>query len=298
MRSWHLAAIGVLALVGGRFARGAAQAQRSRDIVEEPYAPSPSAAPIVALGYREAAADALWIRFLGYWTSDDSTAEGIAAVVDAIIALDPQYQRIYETGARAITMASHGVTQDMYKHAIAILEAGMKRFDDDYKMPELASEIYTQDLKTDDPKQRRAWDEKGTLLMEAAIRKPGAPAWAATWAAYMRTRLGERQEAIRNLREMILLTSDLDARDKMIQKLAKLEDADSTALQAELVEERRKFEDRWQHDRPDLPATIYVLLGPRLHPGFDMTDLATGGRDLFGSQQQPEATAGSSTSSP
>jgi hypothetical protein len=32
---------------------------------------------------------------------------------------------------------------------------------------------------------------------------------------------------------------------------------------------------------------MYILLGPRIRPGFDMYDLATGGRDLIQPTEQP-----------
>ena len=67
------------------------------------------------------------------------------------------------------------MTQASYLRALAVLEKGITIFPDDWKLPYLAGEIYTQDLQTTDPAQRRAWDERGTLLTESAIRKPKAP---------------------------------------------------------------------------------------------------------------------------
>ncbi len=40
----------------------------------------------------------------------------------------------------------------------------------------------------------------------------------------------------------------------------------------------------WLRDRPAVPATMYLLIGPRPAPGFDLRELATGGRDLVGAQ--------------
>ncbi|HEY1557295.1 MAG TPA: hypothetical protein VGF94_20805 [Kofleriaceae bacterium] len=299
MKTWPVVAAACVAIGGARLARTTAQDLRPKDGTDAPYAPSPEAAPVASLGYRELAADLLWIRFLGYWGGNDATWQGIAAVVDAIVALDPKFRPIYLSGAHALTLANHGVTQDTLLHAIAVLQRGAKEFPDDYKIPELAAELYTGDLKTTDPAQRRAWDEKGTALMESALRKPGAPSWAATWAAHMRSKLGQKQEAIANLREMILLTRDVEARKKMIDKLAQLEDSDSAELASEMFAERNAFVSRWKRDRIGVPPTMYVLLGPRVAPGFDPTDLATGGHDLFGADQQPAATAaGSDPNSP
>ena len=280
-------AIAALAFAGARGARVVAEAARHEG-TEEPFALSPGAAPFASFGYRELAADLFWIRLTGYFGSGESSAHGVAALVDAITALDPQFHRVYEWGARAMTLARDGVTQDTYHHAIAVLERGMTQFPQDWKLPYLAGQIYTQDLQTNDPAQRRAWDDKGTLLIESAIRKPGAPAEAAEWAAVMRTKLGQHDRAVKELREMILVTEDRAARDALIKRLAKLENTDTDELAAEVLAQRRRFEEAWHRDRPDLPATMYILLGPHLSPHFDMTNLATGGRDIVGSEPPAE----------
>ena len=283
MRSTAVLALAVAALAGARVSRVIAENARQEKGTEEPFAVSPGAAPYVSGGYRELAADLFWIRLTGYFGSGESSAQGIEKLVDAIIALDPNFQRVYEWGARAMTLARDGVTQDTYLHAIDVLERGAKVFPNDWRMPYLAGQIYTQDLQTKDPAQQRAWDEKGTLLIETAIRKPGAPAEAAEWAAVMRTKLGQRERAISELREMVLVTEDRAAREALIKRLADLEHTDSSELAAEILEMRKRFDTEWHDKRPDLPATMYILLGPRRDPHFDMRDLATGGRDLVGS---------------
>jgi hypothetical protein len=261
-----------------------AERQRVEGGIDEPFAPSPAAAPYVSLGYREMAADLMWIRLTGYFGGDRNTARGIAGLVDAITTLDPAFHRPYEWGARAMTLAHEGVDNATYLHAIDVLQRGMTQFPDDWRLPYLAGQIYTQDLATKDAAQRRAWDEKGTLLIEAAIRKPGAPAEAAEWAAVMRTKLGEHEQAVRELREMLLVTEDGKARDALIKRLATLENADADELAAEILETRKRFVSEWQRERPSLPASMYILLGPRISPRFDMTDLATAGHDLIGSE--------------
>jgi hypothetical protein len=284
MRPAVALAIAAAALGIGRGARVLAERDRVDSGVEEPFAPSPGAAPYVSLGYREMAADLLWIRLTGYFGGDRNTAAGIGGLVDAITALDPMYHRVYEWGARAMTLAHEGVDQSTYEHAIAVLDRGMKAFPDDWRLPYLAGQIYTQDLETKDPAQRRAWDEKGTLLIESAIRKPGAPAEAAEWAAVMRTKLGEHERAVRELREMLLVTEDSKARDALIKRLAALENTNADELAAEILETRKRFTAQWQRERPSLPASMYILLGPHIPAAFDMTDLATAGHDLIGSQ--------------
>jgi len=280
-----LAAAVVLAALGGaRLAREAAEAEAPRVLSDEPYAPAPDTAPLVTLGYRELAADLLFLRLKGYFGGNESTANGVASLVEAIVALDPQFHRIYEWGANAITLASRGIDNAAFLRALAVLDAGARQFPDDWKLPYLAGEIYTQDLQTTDPAQRRAWDERGTLLTESAIRKPNAPVEAATWAATMRTRLGQHQRAVDGLREMVLTTSDERARARLLAKLADLEHDAASELASELLEARHRFESAWRAARPAVPASMYLLLGPPLSPRFDLAELATGGHDLVGTQ--------------
>jgi hypothetical protein len=276
--------IAAVAFAGARVAETASSGMLPTQVIEEPFAPAPDVAPYVSLGYREFAADLLWVRLTGYFGGDTSTAQGIGALVDAIVALDPKFHRVYDYGANAMTLAHYGVDQSTYLHAIAILERGAKEFPEDYRLPLDEGLMYTQDLKTNDPAQRRAWDDRGTLLVESAVRKPGAPAEAADYAAVMRTKLGEHERAVRELQEMLLITGDDKARQRLTERLAKLENSSSDELAAEIYEERHRFEVRWKHDRPAIPSTMYILLGPRIPPAFDMTDLATGGRDLVGSE--------------
>ena len=276
--------IAALALGGARVLREAAGGEAPRVIADEPYAPAPGTAPLVALGYRELFADLLFLRLKGYFGGRENTANGIAGLVEAIVALDPQYHRIYEWGARAITLAGRGVDNDAYRRAIALLEAGAQEFPDDWKLPYLEGEIYTQDLQTKDPAERRAWDERGTLLTESAIRKPNAPAEAATWAATMRTRLGQHQRAVDGLREMLLVTDDDAARARLLTKLADLESSSASELASELLDARKMFQSAWMAARPTIPASMYVLIGAPLSVRFDLGTLATGGRDLVGTQ--------------
>jgi hypothetical protein len=274
----------VAAVAGARVAREAAKAEAPRFLAEEPYAPAPETAPLVTLGYRELFADLLFLRLKGYFGGNENTANGLAGLVEAIVALDPQYHRIYEWGARAITLSGHGVDNAAYLRAIAVLETGAQQFPEDWKLPYLAGQIYSQDLQTKDPAQRRAWDERGILLTESAIRKPNAPAEAATWAATMRTRLGQHQRAVDGLREMLLVTDDDNVRARLLAKLADLEASSANELAADLLDARRRFEAEWLAARPTVPATMYLLIGPPLARRFDLAELATGGRELIGTQ--------------
>lgn len=279
------------AIGGARCARSSASALRMADgdTVDAPYTPSVSLARFVSLGYREALADILYVRLRGYFGDyRGTTADAIASIAEAIVELDPRFRSIYRYAPTAITIAERGVDQSAVLRSLAILERGIREFPDDWQLQYLAGQMYIQDLKTDNPDQQRKWQERGLLLVESAIRKPDAPVQSATWAAALRTRLGQRERAVQGLREMLLVTPGGAARKRMIEALAKLENADSAAIASEIYEMRKKFETEWRRERRSVNASMYLLVGGRLQPGFDMTDLATGGRDLLMASEELE----------
>lgn len=263
--------------------RGPASAMDDRSKIEEPYAPGPEAARILSLGYNELGADLLFFRLVGYF-GDKHGADGIASLVEAIVTLDPYFYKAYVWGSQA--MVHGGVTKDIerdhYLRAIKVLERGALAFPADPTIPRMAGEIYLLDLKTDNAVERRAWDDAGTALLETAVRKPNAPAELGTYIAHLRSKLGQQDRAKSGLRELILITDDISARQALLEKLAELEGSDSADVASEVLEERRQFEAKWRRERPYIPASLYILIGPTPRPGFDPADLATGGRDLVG----------------
>ena len=275
--------LGLAVIAGGQALRPVARDLREESKLIEPYAPSPASAAIVSLGYRELFADLLFFRLIGYYGGENKTPAGVANLVEAVIALDPGYSKYYHWGAQAIvtTLAIGQITDnDQVMRAIRILELGMERFPQNYRMFELAGEIYLFDLKTTDPVQRRAWDTKAAELIETAVRKPNAPARAATLAAELHTKYGQTQRAIDNLNELLLITKDAKAKKELLEKLAKLQERDADEIAAEVDAARRKFDSAWLAERPAVPPSMYVLIGAKRQPGFDLASLATGGRDL------------------
>lgn len=281
MKSRIVILAGALAITAAQGARSLARDVQEQAAVEEPYAPSPGMAPLLSLGYREAAADLLFFRLVGYFGGTGATSPGVAGLVEAILAMDPGYYKVYEWGGRAIIAARHGVTNETAERAVAILERGTARYPDDYRIPKLAGEILLFNIKPRDDAERTALRDRAARLLEAAVRKPDAPADAATLAADLRSKLGQRQRAIDGLREMMLITPDVKVQAQLAEKLAGLEQADAAEVASELLEARKQFETTWRTERPALPASLYLLIGPRVAPGFDLGDLATGGRDLM-----------------
>lgn len=278
--------IAALALwAGARQLRVVAHDQRERwpKTSDLPFAPSPASAPYVSLGYRELTADLLWIRLVGYVGGNDDRAAGSRALLEAIIALDPRFERVYTFVGAAMSGLSTEPTTDDLLAAVRLLETGMRLFPDNAKIPLRAGQIYVAELETTDPAQREQWDLAGARLLERAVRVPGADKTTATTAAHLRTKYGQREKAIADLRELIVYTRDPGDRQLLIDKMAALSESDAAAIDYELEVEAKRFEARWQATRPELPPTQFLLVGPPLAPRFRLDDLAVD-RDLIGSE--------------
>ena len=273
-------------IVSAQLVRGVAASERARwpKTVDVPSAPSPAAAPYASLGYRELAADLLWIRARAYFGGDEDVAQGFRGLIDAVVALDPTFDKPYEFAARAIGFVDGGATNDDQLWAISVLEQGMKQFPDQWKLPHLAGEIYLVELETDDPAQRAAWNEQGALLLEHAIRMPGAPRRLGTLVAHVRTQLGQQERAMRDLRELIATTDDASQRRRLIEKLAALEGSNAQRIEDEVRWERERFRAHWTGAAPEVPETFYIILGDPPKPYIDFGDLAVD-RPLVGTEE-------------
>jgi hypothetical protein len=268
------ALIAVAALAGARYARSEAEAARPAMGADDPYAPAPELAPIVSLEYREAADDYLFVELGGYFARGDASATGIVTLVEAMAAVDPGNYRIYDYGVRLVPLGK-GADNATLVRALAVLDQGMRVFPDDFDLPQTAAQMWLFDYKATGAERRRA-DERGVELLESAIHKPKAPAHAATLVATLRTKLGQRQRAIDGIREMLLVTDDEAGRKALIEKLAELTHQDADEIAAEAIAERTKFLRAWEAERPALPESMYLLVGPPLGKTFDLDALGRG----------------------
>src|SRR5690606_3560759 len=123
----------------------------------------------------------------------------------------------------------------------------------------LAGTRYWLDLKSKDPREQREFKERGAELIELAMRKPDAPADLATTAATIRTKLGQSERALKDLKEMVMTVDDPAAQRKLLQRVGDIADAD---LMRELRAARAVFDRAHIRHARDLPADMFVLLGP------------------------------------
>jgi hypothetical protein len=118
----------------------------------------------------------------------------------------------------------------------------------------------------------RTWKDLGATYLERAMSLPGAPTRLALNVASLRTELGQKDRALRELREMILNTDDPEGRKRLEDRYASLADE---AARETVAEAREKLDAAWKNNLPFAPSTLYVLLGPRPAPWPSLQDLTS-----------------------
>lgn len=230
--------------------------------------------------YRELLADLLWCRLLVYYGSNwlgDGDLSQVEDFLDDVIALAPKFKPVYEWGAFAVTYRTGTATQEEFRSSIRYLEKAIQEFPDDYKYAWVAGTRYYFDLWSPDAATTSRYRERGAELIELAMTKSNAPPDLATTAANMRSKIGQQQRALDNLRQMVLSTNDEDARKTMLRRV-RVADPD---LADELERAALELQDSWLRTLPMVPIDFFIVLGEKPSQVIDLRNLATP-HDLFG----------------
>lgn len=240
---------------------------------ERVLVPAPRLARVMSLGYGELAADLAWARTLVYYGEGLDKGSSLAYVdplLEVVNALDPSFYPAYRWGAYATTYRKGTATQEEFEASVRVLERGLARFPEDWELHWLYGLRLAYDLKSDDPAVMARNRDLAASHMETAMRLPGAPADLALTAASLRTRLGQKDRALRELREMILTTDDPKARARLEARYGELA---SEAQRTLVSEAATRLERERQTALPFAPPTFYILLGPR-PPRLGLEELA------------------------
>jgi hypothetical protein len=265
VRTASLCFVALVCWLGTRTLGAAALHERETwpDVAKRETLPAPALAPLWWLGYRELGAVVTWCRALIYYGgAGDDVADYryLTQFIDNVITLDPKFKAVYRWAGYAVTFQQSTPTQQEFLLSLRYLELGAERFPDDYEPFWLAGLRYRLDLRTDDPDQRRRWREKGAEYVEAAMQKPNAPEDLATLAAFFRSELGQKERAIQDLKERILMTQNPDAKERMLRHLQALTDEAETES---LRDSSEMLSREWKQNHPSLPLDMYLQLGPR-----------------------------------
>jgi hypothetical protein len=235
---------------------------------------------------RELLGDIVWARMLVYYGSNwagEGDLSQLEPLIDTVMAVAPQFKPVYDFAAYATTYKGGTATQEEFHTSIRYLERAMKAYPNEYRFFWIAGLRYYYDLWSPDAAVKRGYRERGADLLEQAMRKPDAPPDLATTAASMRSKLGQQQRAIDNLRQMVMITDNDEAREKMLDRLR----FESPDMAEEVERAAADLEDEWMANMPAVPIDFYILLGPRPPGTIDFRQLTTP-HDLFGAEEEAE----------
>ena len=169
------------------------------------YLPSGDYLRMTSLGYRELAADLLWlqaIQVMGERKLSEEAGHWLYQAVDRITTLDPKFVRAYEAGSHALC-----ILVVLPEQSNRLLEKGMRHNPQEWKLPFLLGMNYYFEL---------ADDEKAAEVMALASRLPGAPESLVRLAAKLFVSAKSPQQAVELLAKVYEETSDENVR-KMLE---------------------------------------------------------------------------------
>jgi hypothetical protein len=187
--------------------------------------PPPQALRALSFGYNEVAADLLWVRTVAYFTDHLNTDHDLRYLkqhLSNVLELDPHFRRIYNYGAAMLMSQGYRLTNDHVYAAINMLERGHKLFPDDWRMPFHIGAYYMGDLRSKDKEQRARWRRQGADWVLRASLVGANIAWLPSLAAQIYSQQGQRDLAIRHLKEIYLVTQDEEMKHQIAAKLKAL----------------------------------------------------------------------------
>jgi tetratricopeptide (TPR) repeat protein len=210
------------------------------------YLPSGEYLRMASLGYRELAADFLWlqvIQVMGEKKLSEEEGQWLYHAVDRITTLDPKFVRAYEAGSHALC-----ILVLMPKESNLLLEKGMRHNPQEWMLPFLLGINYYFELGD---------DEKAAEAMAKAARLPGAPERLVNLAAKLFVSAKSPQQAVELLAKVYEETSDENVR-KMVE--ARLKES-IVERDLQILEEAIR---RYQLNHTHRPERLDDLVGPGL----------------------------------
>ncbi len=230
------------------------------------YLPPSSTLRWLALGHTELGADLVAARanvYYGTQLASKIPTNWLDRYVHTAIDLDPQFHRLYASGAAMVLYYGGKITPDTVLKANAILERGIENFPADWnfyfqlgfnKFFELANAA-----GPDDPRLP-AWRQEGVEALRLASNFDGVPYWLPGLAARLLTKQGADELAVRQLEQAYAVTSNERTREEIRFKLERLQ---NQQLIQRMEEGRRQFEADLQQGYPYADEAFSVLVGPR-----------------------------------
>ena len=227
------------------------------------YLPKGEYLKLAVLGYRQLAADIIWMQAVQHIGAKTATQQGSSwtyHAVDVLTDLDPHFVPPYQT-----TGVFLGVLVGHHDEAIAILTKGMRHNPEVWQLPFLAGYIAYYELC--DP-------VSASQFLRVAAQVPGAPAYLPKLAARMTVMTGDPDAALEFLDRFARSISDEQLRDALALRMKEiLQERDLRLLESSISRYHKKYQ-RFPSKLDDLllGGVLYELpsdpLGGEYHIDF------------------------------
>ncbi|MBW2262349.1 MAG: hypothetical protein JRG91_10285 [Deltaproteobacteria bacterium] len=228
--------------------------------------PNAEFARFATLGYHEAAADLAWLRTIIYY-GEEATVRGrfehFDSYANLVIALDPQFHRIYQWAGVLSIYSRAVITREVIESSIDFLGRGTERFPMDGEMHYmLGFNLYFEyppHLAGDEKAIRKAKLE-GIEHLKAAVVSGTGPTWLPNMVAGLMTKQGMNELAINSLYESLAVVEDPETRAKIFERIDELE---ASAAGSSQTHSMRAFQREWTETYRYLSMDMFMLLRPR-----------------------------------
>lgn len=227
------------------------------------YVPDVRLMRLMSLGYDQAAADIIWIRTLEYFARhfrSDRKYRWLDHFVDQIIALDPDFRKVYHWAGTNALYGRKFVDENVWS-SNRFYEKALEHDPDDYEAAYRLGLNYYVELRGKDEQARKAYRETGLAYLERAANTPGAPARTRNLVASISSRLGKKQLALQYLVDMYIQTDDPEQKLSLKSRIDALY---TEGDRGDLAQVADRFEARWKGNFPYLTPGLYSIMGEPL----------------------------------
>lgn len=199
------------------------------------YLPKGPYLKMAVLGYRQIAADLIWLKAIQHFGGRDATRADYRwayHAADVLTDLDPQFVMAYQATGTVL-----GVWGGLVHESIAILKKGMRHNPNVWQLPFTVGYDYFYELC--DPASAAEYFRQASLL-------PGAPEYLPKLAARMTVEGGDPDAALEFLERFYQQASDERMREALAQRIKEvLAERDIRFLEEAI----RRYQSRY-HERP------------------------------------------------
>lgn len=231
------------------------------------YLPPSRILKLASLGHSELAADLIHSRanvYFGTQLHAHLPTKWLAQYLHTAIDLDPQFRRLYLSGAAMLIYNGQHIVPDMVLAADTVLERGRRAFPFDWEIPfQLGFNLLYElpsNASPDDPRIP-GWRQQGVEILRQAALYEGVPYFVPTLVAGMLTKQGSQDLAVRHLEQAYAVAASEEARTQIRSKLAQLQ---GNQIAEGLAEKQREFQALVDSRYPDLPEAFSLIIGPRI----------------------------------